>query len=170
MGNLQHAFIYTGARTIEGLVAVRSWARAVGRPFFIVHVTARSATRLARAVERRRGSEEVDPLSFDRDSARDAAYGSAKYGSLVCDIELRNDGDLGSFTRRFDKSLARALCGNSSRTASRSRKAQVRVSRDRELSIDTRPTPEGIALLMLAGTLESEIEVEVGSAGWIANS
>jgi dephospho-CoA kinase/inosine/xanthosine triphosphate pyrophosphatase family protein len=98
--------VYTGCRTVEGIVSVMYAAHRLGRPFAVVNVSARSSVRLLRARARSREDMPIAPLEFDDISRKDERYGAAALGELICDVHLSNNSDLTSFLNKVDHSLA----------------------------------------------------------------
>ncbi|MEV7046151.1 non-canonical purine NTP pyrophosphatase [Amycolatopsis sp. NPDC051061] len=87
--------VYTGARTLEGLLYLRKKAQETGLRCIVWHVDAPEMTRHIRVIERVRDGDNVAGHRFDADSARDTEYGAAKYADVIADCHIRNTRGVG---------------------------------------------------------------------------
>lgn len=100
---------YTGARTIEGLAKLHEAVKQKGRRLAIIYISSPLPTRTVRAVERGRSDLGKGGVNkFAESSRRDASYGAATYGLMICDWHVRNDTDVDkdSFLSKIDDIVA----------------------------------------------------------------
>lgn len=95
--------VYTGCRTVEGVLAVKNAVHDLGHRVVVIGTTAASTVRLSRALARARDDHQLSPLMFERTSMRDESYGAARAVLLVCDEVIKNERDLGHFLGRIDE-------------------------------------------------------------------
>ncbi|WP_394617185.1 non-canonical purine NTP pyrophosphatase [Lentzea sp. JNUCC 0626] len=82
--------VYTGARTLEGLLYLKKKADEAGRRCVVWFVEATDMSRHVRIIERVREGDDVAPQTFANDSARDMEYGAAKYADVIADCYIGN--------------------------------------------------------------------------------
>jgi inosine/xanthosine triphosphate pyrophosphatase family protein len=141
--------VYTGCRTIEGVSALVVAARRLGRRLAVLHVSTPASIRLVRAADRGREARAFDALAFDEASRRDAAYGAVRLAPLICDFQVLNRRDLGSFLRKLDEVLGSMQEGRNRVPQQRARLA-VRVAACRT-PVEVARVLSGISQEMLSG-------------------
>jgi inosine/xanthosine triphosphate pyrophosphatase family protein/shikimate kinase len=107
VANYAGPIVYTGARTIEGLANLQDICAQKGRRFVIIYISSSLSTRTVRAIERGRAElVKGGAGKFAESSKRDASYGAATYGPMICDWHVRNESDLGRFLSKIDDAVA----------------------------------------------------------------
>ena len=77
------------------------------RSLAVVYVSSSLSTRTVRAIERDRADLAKGGASkFVESSRRDASYGAATYGPMICDWHVRNDTDITKFLSKIDDAVA----------------------------------------------------------------
>jgi inosine/xanthosine triphosphate pyrophosphatase family protein/dephospho-CoA kinase len=104
---------YTGARTIEGLANLQDITTQRGRRLAIIYVSSSLSTRTVRAIERGRADlARGGAGKFAESSRRDASYGAATYGPVICDWHVRNDADITKFLSKIDDAVVGCEVGH----------------------------------------------------------
>jgi dephospho-CoA kinase len=87
--------VYTGARTLEGLLYLRRKSDEAGRRCVVWFVDAPEMARHVRVIERVRDGDNVAAQNFTSDSTRDTEYGAAKYADVIADCFISNTRGIG---------------------------------------------------------------------------